>query len=201
MLTVFPAFPLHPAGRRRALLVALGVATFLFVACTSVELAVPERPAAALAADPSPPVTAAAPAAAAAPSAPVAAALPVEAPHATGTEAVRIDALGVDIVGVRLSAEDYVVDLRYRVFDAAKAAPLQDRGVRPVLVRQDGERFYIPTKPLVGTLRQTRRNNAPIDTSRTYFMLFANPDRKLQQGDVVALYLGDARAESLVVQR
>jgi hypothetical protein len=110
-----------------------------------------------------------------------------------------VDKFGVRLTGVRLTANGYVVDLRYRVLDPDKAQGLLDRKVRPVLVDEStGNRFYVPVPPTVGALRQTSRNKV-IHTDRDYFMLFANPDRKLQAGSKVALYVGEERFGSLLV--
>jgi hypothetical protein len=110
-----------------------------------------------------------------------------------------VEQFGVRLTGVRLTANGYVVDLRYRVLDPAKAQALLDRKVRPVLVEETtGNRFYVPVPPTVGALRQTSRNKV-IHTDRDYFMLFANPDRKLQAGSKVALYVGDERFGNLQI--
>jgi hypothetical protein len=104
-----------------------------------------------------------------------------------------VESLGIRLQGLRLSANGYIVDLRYRVLDTGKAQALLDRKVRPVLVDEaTGQRFYVPTPPIVGALRQTARNKV-IHTDRDYFMLFANPDRKLQPGSKVTLYVGEQR--------
>lgn len=126
-----------------------------------------------------------------------------EAPRA-GDEVLAggsiVESLGVELKGVRLTANGYIVDLRYRVLDPAKAQPLLDRKVRPVLVDEaTGHRLYVPVPPIVGALRQTSRNKV-IHTDRDYFMLFANPDRKLQAGSKVALYVGDQRFGNLQVE-
>lgn len=129
---------------------------------------------------------------------PAVAAAAQEAP-ALGAGAV-VEPFGVQLKGVRISANGYIVDLRYRVLDPAKAQPLLDRKVRPVLVDEaTGDRFYVPVPPIVGALRQTSRNKV-IHTDRDYFMLFANPDRKLQAGSKVALYVGDQRFGDLLVE-
>jgi hypothetical protein len=110
-----------------------------------------------------------------------------------------VEQFGVRLTGVRLTANGYVVDLRYRVLDPAKAQALLDRKIRPVLVDETtGSRFYVPVPPTVGALRQTSRNKV-IHTDRDYFMLFANPDRKLQAGSKVALYVGDERFGNLQI--
>lgn len=110
-----------------------------------------------------------------------------------------VEQFGVRLTGVRLTANGYVVDMRYRVLDPAKAQPLLDRKVRPVLVDEaTGNRFYVPVPPTVGALRQVSRNKV-IHTDRDYFMLFANPDRKLQAGSRVTLYVGDQRFGNLQI--
>lgn len=118
----------------------------------------------------------------------------------TTTAGMVVDAFGVKLMGVRLSGNGYLVDVRYQVLDAAKAQPLLDRSVRPVLIDEaTGNRFYVPTPPIVGSLRQTARNKV-IHTDRTYFMLFANPDRRLQPGSNVTLYVGDQKFANLRVE-
>lgn len=111
-----------------------------------------------------------------------------------------VEQLGVQLAGVRLSANGYIVDVRYRVFDPEKAKPLLDRKVRPVLVNEaTGTRFYVPQPPIVGSLRQTARNKV-IHTDRNYFILFANPDKQLQPGSLVTLYVGNQKFDNLLVQ-
>jgi outer membrane murein-binding lipoprotein Lpp len=124
---------------------------------------------------------------------------PASAPEEAFGAGRVVDKFGVRLTGVRLTANGYVVDLRYRVLDPDKAQGLLDRKVRPVLVDETtGNRFYVPVPPTVGALRQTSRNKV-IHTDRDYFMLFANPDRKLQAGSKVALYVGEERFGSLLV--
>jgi hypothetical protein len=103
-------------------------------------------------------------------------------------------AYGIEFIDTRLSAAGSVVDLRYRVLDPEKAAPLLDRKIRPVLVHvESGKRYYVPQPPIVGALRQTVRGANTPQPGRTYFMLFANPDRALKSGDTLALFVGEHR--------
>lgn len=130
---------------------------------------------------------------------------PAVATSATAADAAAspgelIDAFGVKLAGVRLSGNGYLVDVRYQVLDPVKAQPLLDRKLRPVLIDEStGNRFYVPAPPIVGALRQTARNKV-VHTDRTYFMLFANPDRRLQPGSRVTLYLGDLKFANLQVE-
>jgi hypothetical protein len=106
--------------------------------------------------------------------------------------------LGVEIRGVRLSAAGFMLDLRYRVLDAAKAAPLLDRKVHPYLLDQSGARFGVPFSPKIGALRSTRRGEILLD--RDYSMLFGNPGRYLQQGSKITLVVGEQKIENLTVE-
>ncbi|MDV3243144.1 MAG: hypothetical protein LOY00_15475 [Methylocaldum sp.] len=105
---------------------------------------------------------------------------------------------GIRLLGIRLSAAGNMLDFRYRIIDAGKAAPMADRTLNPYVVDQKtGSRLLVPTAPTVGFLRQT--SAAPLE-NRTYFALFANPGRQIEAGDKVTVVIGDFRAENLVVE-
>lgn len=112
-----------------------------------------------------------------------------------------IDELGIDLMMVRLDASDFLIDVRYRVKDIAKAQALLERKVSPVLVNETtGDRYYIPQSPKVGPLRQSATAKQPAIVGRVYFMLFANPDRRLKAGEKVTLYAGESVIKDIVVQ-
>lgn len=122
---------------------------------------------------------------------------PVPAP----LPSVPLPDLGVELMAVRLTASDFMIDLRYRVKDIAKAQVLLEQKVRPVLVNErSGDRYYIPQAPKVGALKQSATSKQPAILDRVYFMLFANPDRKLKSGEKVTLYAGDSVVQGIVVQ-
>jgi len=103
---------------------------------------------------------------------------------------------GIQIEGIRLSAEGYMLDFRYRVTDPEKAKALFDRREKPYLIDQaTGAKFIVPGPPKVGPLRTSN----PPQTDRTYFILFANPGRYVKQGNKVTVVIGDFRAEDLTV--
>jgi hypothetical protein len=107
----------------------------------------------------------------------------------------------VELMAVRLTASDFMIDLRYRVKDTTKAQALLEQKVRPVLVNEtSGDRFYVPQAPKVGALKQSATSRQPAILDRVYFMLFANPDRKLKSGEKVTLYAGDSVVKGIVVQ-
>lgn len=113
----------------------------------------------------------------------------------------QLDELGIDLMMLRLDASDFLIDLRYRVNDIVKAQPLLERKLHPVLINEaTGDRYYIPQPPKVGALRQSATSKQPAIAGRVYFMLFANPDRKLKAGEKVTLYAGDTVVKDLLVQ-
>jgi len=112
-----------------------------------------------------------------------------------------IDGLGVELMAIRLAASDFLIDFRYRVKDVAKAQPLLEQKVQPVLVNEaTGDRYYVPKAPKVGALKQSATAKQPAIVDRVYFMLFANPDRKLKAGEKVTLYAGESVVKDIVVQ-
>ena len=112
-----------------------------------------------------------------------------------------IDGLGVELMAIRLAASDFLIDFRYRVKDIAKAQPLLEMKMQPVLVNEaTGDRYYVPKAPKVGSLKQSATAKQPAIVDRVYFMLFANPDRKLKSGEKVTLYAGESVVKDIVVQ-
>jgi len=108
--------------------------------------------------------------------------------------------LGIEVIAIRRSADGYMLDFRYRVLDGSRAAVMTDHKVKPYLVHEaTGARFAIPSSAKVGPLRQTQRNALPQE-GRVYFMMFANPGRYTQAGDLVTVIVGDVRIEHLVVE-
>lgn len=123
------------------------------------------------------------------------------APASAAAREKTLEDLGIQFVGLQLTAESFMIDLRYRVTDPAKSAVLVDQKIRPVLVNErTGDRYYVPQAPKIGSLRQTATPRHPVQTGKVYFMLFANPDRRLQVGEKVTLYAGDAVLKGLVVR-
>lgn len=106
---------------------------------------------------------------------------------------------GVEVLGIQTSATGYILDFRYRVLDAEKAAPLLDRRIKSkpyVLVEKDNARLGVPVTSKLGALRQTTLN---VKANRNYFILFSNPSRHVRSGDKVTVVIGDFKAEHLVV--
>jgi hypothetical protein len=106
---------------------------------------------------------------------------------------------GVEIVAIRPSAADNILDFRYRVLDPEKATFLVDRTIKAYITDQKtGRTGAVPVTAKVGPLRQTLRAGPP-PKDRILFILFANPDRAVRSGDKVTVTIGDLQVTDLVV--
>jgi hypothetical protein len=105
---------------------------------------------------------------------------------------------GIRVESLRLTAADYMLDLRYRITDPERAAAFLSRKTDLQLVDPvSGARLAVPNTPKLGKLRQVARKDM---TDRSYFMLFANPGRYLKAGSQVILVAGDTRIGHLTVE-
>lgn len=114
-----------------------------------------------------------------------------------------LDKLGIEFIGLQLTAENYMIGLRYRVKDVARSRVLTEKNVQPVLVNEaNGERYYVPQVPLRrGAQRPAMKANAPVgQPGKVYSILFANPDRKLRAGEKVTLYAGETVLKGIEVR-
>jgi biotin carboxyl carrier protein len=106
--------------------------------------------------------------------------------------------LGIEVVAIRLSANGYMLDFRYRAVDPERADLLFNREIKPYLVHEaTNAKFLIPAPAKVGPLRQT--TNKPV-AGKIYFMMFANPGQYVKAGDQVTIVFGEHRIEHLVVE-
>ena len=107
---------------------------------------------------------------------------------------------GIEIVSLRPSAADSMLDLRYRIVDGEKALKLVDRSIKAYLIDQaTGRTVTVPNTAKIGPLRQTTKYGTPPE-GRIFFMLFPNPGKSIHAGDKVTVVLGKFKAENLVVQ-
>jgi hypothetical protein len=125
---------------------------------------------------------------------------PVAAVGEGGQEQSVAAAYGVRIEGLSLSAHGYLLDLRYRVTDPAKAAPLLD-AKKTIHLLDDARnaKLGVPKSPVIGGMRQTSRNHV-IYTDRDYFILFVNPGRAVRSGDMLKLAVDGTTIAELKVQ-
>jgi hypothetical protein len=100
-------------------------------------------------------------------------------------------AFGIHVERLSVTAAGYMLDLRYRVTDVAKAAPLLDQKVRPHIVTGSQARLEVPQTPTVGTLKQSTKNPK---AGQIYFAMVANPGKMVKSGDEVTVVMGDFKA-------
>lgn len=107
---------------------------------------------------------------------------------------------GIRVEGLHLAGHGYLLDLRYRVVDPVKAAPLLD-SKKTVQLIDDGHqaRLGVPQSPVVGGMRQTSRNRV-VYTDRDYYILFVNPGRAVRSGDTLQLAVDGAKIADVTVE-
>lgn len=107
---------------------------------------------------------------------------------------------GIQVEGLRLTAEGHMCDFRFKVIDASKAAPLLDRRQPASLLNETtGILTHVPSMPRVGQLRQTVKLGKPAE-GKTYFVFFANPGKLIKPGQKATVTIGDFVLPGLVVQ-
>ena len=121
--------------------------------------------------------------------------VPSADPTETTVEAPSLEERwGVEVVALRLTGANYMLDFRYKVLDSDKAATLFERANKPVLIHHEsGARLEVPRPAKTGPLRPTN----PPEAGRIYFMFFSNPG-VVQPGDEVTVKIGDFEADLVV---
>ena len=107
------------------------------------------------------------------------------------------DVWGIDSLTVRYTESGEMIRFSWRVLDAAKAAPLNDKAAEPFLIDpQAGVKLVVPQMEKVGKLRQS---STPI-AGKAYWMAFSNSGRRVRPGDRVMVQIGQFHADWLVVE-
>jgi hypothetical protein len=107
------------------------------------------------------------------------------------------EAWGIKITSIRLSANNHMIDYRYRVLDADKATDLFKRQIKPHLIHQKTEKVLsVPETAKLGPLRNS---NTP-QAGKIYWMFFGNAGQMVKAGDKVTVVIGDFRVENLMVE-
>ena len=102
---------------------------------------------------------------------------------------------GVEVVGARLTAAGHMLDVRYKVLDPDKAAPLFSSSNKALLIHPaSGAEIPVYSPAKIGPMRST---NTP-QAGRTYFIFFSNPMGMVKQGDPVTFKIGDFEAAAIV---
>jgi hypothetical protein len=113
------------------------------------------------------------------------------------TPAKLAETWGIEVTSLRLTANDHMIDYRFRVLDTDKAASLFTRQVKPQLIHQEtGRVLAVPDTAKVGPLRNS---NTP-QKDRIYWMFFGNAGNLVKPGDKITVVIGDFVLEDLVVE-
>jgi hypothetical protein len=105
---------------------------------------------------------------------------------------------GIENPTVKLVEAGEMIRFTYRVIDAEKAKPLNDKKVEPSLICPDRSvKLIIPTLEKVGQLRQS----ATPENGRSYWMAFSNKGGIVKHGDRVDVIIGNFHAEGLEVEK
>lgn len=109
-----------------------------------------------------------------------------------------VEQWGIEALRVTLSANDYMVDFRYKVHDPDKAAKAVNRKDQPYIHQSStGITRVVPAPANIGALRHTGRN---LKAGKNYFVLFANPGKSIKRGDKITLVMGGYKLENVIVQ-
>ena len=120
-----------------------------------------------------------------------------EKPSEKAQTAILEEKWGVRPLSMRQTAKGYMLDFRYRIIDAEKAAPLFSPKIKPYIIDQaSGAVMAVPDVPKLGSMRSTRK---PVK-DKNYAILFANPGQYIKPGNKVTVVIGDFKAENLVVE-
>jgi len=104
---------------------------------------------------------------------------------------------GVDQLSVKAVESGELIKFSYRVVDAEKAKPLNEKTNEPALYDPAiRAKLVVPSLEKVGQLRQS---STP-EVGRIYWMAFSNPGRVVKRGDRVNVVIGQFQISGLPVQ-
>jgi hypothetical protein len=120
-------------------------------------------------------------------------------PRVANREAAIYEAVwGIADPTVKAVESGVILRFSYRVLDPAKAKPLNDKKLNPVLESPEkGIREVIPSMEKVGQLRQAPEK---IEAGQSYWMAFSNSGRLLKPGDRVDIVIGNFHARGILVE-
>jgi hypothetical protein len=122
---------------------------------------------------------------------------PVQAQDKDSKAELR-DKWGIEVTSLRLTANNHMLDFRYKVLNKEKAAPIFDRDKKPYLIHENtGKALTVPAPAKIGPLR----NSDSPKPDRIYWMFFGNAGKLIKKGDLVTVVIGDFRAEELLVEQ
>ncbi len=114
------------------------------------------------------------------------------------TQLTLVEQWGIEAQGIKLSAAGYMLDFRYKVINPVKAAIVVNRKDKPYLLDDRSKMIVrVPAPANIGPLRHTGGN---LKKDTTYFVLFSNPGKRINQGDQVTVVMGQYKLEHITVE-
>jgi len=103
---------------------------------------------------------------------------------------------GIQVTSIHTAAAGNMVDFRYKVLDARKAASLFDKKTKPYLIHEkSGKVLAVPRTAKVGPLMSSYHPKE----NRIYWMFFGNQAKLVKPGDRVTVVIGDFKVANLKV--
>lgn len=104
---------------------------------------------------------------------------------------------GIEVLGIHPVSSGWMLEFKYRVVDADKAAILNEKRSKAFVIDEATDvRLAVPAMENIGELRQTPRP----EEGRVYYVMFGNPGRLVKRGGRVDVVVGSFRADGLVVE-
>jgi hypothetical protein len=104
---------------------------------------------------------------------------------------------GAEILGVRSISSGWMLEFKYRILDADKAALLNEKRARAFIIDEATDtRLSVPAMENIGELRQAPRP----EPGRIYYILFGNPGQLVKKGGHVDVVVGRFRADGIIVE-
>lgn len=105
---------------------------------------------------------------------------------------------GIDHLKVRSVSSGVSLEFRYRVLNSTKAHVLGEKNSKPYITDwSTGNKLTVPTMENIGQLRQEPNK---LEEGREYWMVFANPGRRIKPGDKVDITVGPIHLDGLIVE-
>jgi hypothetical protein len=103
---------------------------------------------------------------------------------------------GIAVRGVKRIASGYMLEFKYEVLDAGKAAPLNEKRSKAFVIDQATDtRLSVPAMENIGELRQAPKP----EENRLYYIIFGNPGKLVPKGGRVDVVIGRFRADGVIV--
>ena len=106
---------------------------------------------------------------------------------------------GIQPVHLRITAEGYMMEFRYKVLDEEKALILSDRKFFPSLLSMKSQaKFSVPYGSTVGYLKSNRKF---LKKGKNYIAMFSNENRHMLPGDQVRIQVKDQLTPVLTIDK